>query len=247
MTTKKPYFKLLLLSILLGNFFCVFGQSTDEKKLYTWYDKQIGTENESLNNGAVHLNYDKTVHQENRYFEDTKEYQKGEVTYQGQRYYDTYILYDIFRDEIVFNPNRKSSHLNFEIQKEEVSQFEINKTRFVNMSLMVSFPKKFKNGFYEEALVRNDFSLYIKHYKIRKTILETDGTYFSYAPENEYILQIKNNFYPVNSKSEIIKLFPQLKKNINDFYELNGFTEKENKIKFMKTLMNTIHELLQKN
>lgn len=244
MKNRKSLCYALFLILILGNFTSVFGQNNDDKSLYNWFDNALGKENSEVNNGAIHLNYDKTLNNESRYFGDTNVFANGSVNYENQDYFDVNLKYDILNDDLVFNPKSiESNYIGINLNKEKIKSFSINKKNFVNLSTP-TLPPDISKGFYEESVVGKSFTFYIKHYKTRSESIKDYGVFAKYTYKTEFILFFKNKFERINSKKSIVNQFPEYKKKINDFYTMNDYLEKENRIKFMENLMIYINNLL---
>jgi hypothetical protein len=222
----------------------VFAQSNNNESIYNWFDKTIGKETLGVNNGVIHTNYDRTLNGQNRYF-DSNKFIIGNVNYDAQDYFNVNLKYDIYNDELVLKPHGESDYININLTKEKVKTFTIYNTKFINLNL--ELPQGFSKGYYEENLTSKSFIFYIKHYKEKKELLKERGAFIEYFYKNEFILFSENKFNKINSKSEILKLFPNHKNEISNFHKTYRDLKKENELKFMKNLMTYINNLLQNN
>ena len=83
--------------------------------------------------------------------------------------------------------------------------------------------------------------LYIKYYKEKKKNNKEEVDLIEFIPKHEFILLKENKFQPINDKKEILAVFPNSKRKINDFYLLYRNLKKENTPLFMKNLLKYIN------
>ena len=241
---KRPIRALLVILCFFGKFSVLFAQKNDNESLYNWFDKTIGKENLSINNGTIHTNYDRTLNGQHRYF-NSNQFTIGNLNYDNQNYFDVNLKYDIYNDELILKPNGESGYINVNLTKDRVKTFKIHNTQFVNLNSQL--PQDFLKGYYEENLVGKSFVFYIKHYKDKTEILKEHGAYYEYYDKTEFIAFVGNKFEKINSKNEIVKLFPSYKNEINEFYTMYRNLKKEKESKFMENIMTYINNLLQRN
>ncbi|MBP4139108.1 hypothetical protein [Flavobacterium geliluteum] len=241
----KTFQKKLHFIILFGLFLSIssiYSQTSNEVATYNWFDKNLGIESMDFKNGSAHLNFDQTDNNENRYY-FSDDFKTGSLTYNGQNYFDLYLKYDIYADELVVRPYNESNTTKINIVKENVSSFKIGNEKFVNLKEVNL--QLFKGGYYEEIATGNTTILYIKHYKEKKKILKENVTLLQFVPQYEFVLLKDNKFISINDKKEIVQLYPNQKRKINDFYFLNKDLRKENPSLFMKNIMKYINNLNQ--
>lgn len=231
----------LILLCSFSNFNILFAQKKDNELVYNWFDKTIGKENLAVNNGKLEINYDRTLNNQNRYL-TSNNYTIGSLNYDNQDYFNVNLKYDIFKDELILRPDGESDYISINLIKERIKNFKIYDRNFINLDNIL--PSNFLGGYYEENLLGKSFVFYVKHYKQNRELVNDNGVFVEYFYENKYIIFYKNKFNTINNKSEIVKLFPNQKTNINDFYNLNKYLKKENQLKFMENLMKYINKLI---
>jgi len=232
---KKHYF--IILFGLLLNILNINSQNNKEISTYNWFDKNSGKEALDFNNGTGHLNFDKTIDNENRYY-ITDEFKTGSISYNDQNYFSLDLKYDIFKDELVFRPYIETTHIQINLLKEKVDFFKIGNQKFVNLKLL---PHSLKTGYYEETVTGNNSILYIKYYKEKRDIIKDDHFLISYKQNSDFLLLKDNTFILINDKKEIIKLYPEQKRKIQNFFSTNKDLKKDNPGLFMKNLMKYIN------
>lgn len=232
----------LALLIISCNGFKIYSQNNSETSLYNWFDNVIGKENLVINNGTRHTNYDRTLNNKDRYY-NTDLLTTGSINYDNQDYFEITLKYDIYKDELILKYYGESDYTEINLIKDKVGSFKINDENFINLNINNQLPSNSRGGYYEQNLVAKNFTFYIKHYKEKKEILKSNGVFIEYFYQNEFMLFIDNKFNIINTKKEILNLFPDYKSKINDYYLMNRNLKKENETKFMKNLMRYINSL----
>ncbi|WP_264532080.1 hypothetical protein [Flavobacterium sp. N502540] len=228
----------IFLLILFLNAYIICGQTNNEILVYNWFDKNLGVESLEFENGPAHLNFDKTVNNENRYY-ISEDFRKGSMQYNNQNYSDLLLNYDTYTDELVIKPYGELNTTKINLFTENISSFKIGNDKFVHLDVPNS--TTFRKGYYEEVPVGNNIILYIKHSKEKKKSNKAEVDLIGYTNRKEFILLKQNNFYPVNDKKEIISLFQENKRKINDFYLMYRNLRKEDAALFMKNLLKYIN------
>ena len=233
--------------ILSYSLFFSFFQSqaqSEEIQLAKTYDSIAGTQGLNISNGLLHSNPYPVQNGKYRYFNADK-FQKGTVIYNDQHYYDVDIKYDLYNDIIVFKPTGQTESVGIELNPQNVNAFFINGKRFVNLNKVVSPLFTFIKGYYEENISGKNFTFYIKRHKDRREIANGTRIYNEFENNDEYYIYRDNIFHKIASKSDVIALFPDLKKKINDIYSMNKSIQKEDKTQFFEELMLKINNLLE--
>lgn len=232
---KKNYFILLFgLLIYSQNNYC---QSDNEVQTYNWFDNKPGKESLEFRTGVGHLNFDHTIDDQHRYY-NTNEFKNGSIVYNGQNYYNIDLKYDIFADVLVAKPYPETPRIQINLVKEKMNSFKIENEKFVNLTQINS---TFRGGYYEETIIKNDCILYIKYLKEQKVVVKDNFLLTGYTPHCEFLLLKDDKFVSINTKSEILELYPKQKRKINDFYFMNKDLKKQNPGLFMKNLMKYIN------
>ncbi len=237
---KKSAF--LILFGLFLNIYSIHSQTNNDVNVYNWFDNTVGKNNLDLNNGVPHINPYRSIGDNHLYL--INKYENGKIDYDGQKYFEVKLKYDIFRDILVLNPYGESENIGINLNQSKVEAFSILDKNFVKIDKKVQTVPEFTYGYYEESKVAETFTLYIKHHKdIQKTVSE-NGISYSFKENNLFFIDLKNNIYSIRGKSDIIKLFPDQKKQINGFYLMNRELQKSDLNQFMKNLMKYISNSL---
>jgi hypothetical protein len=235
--SQKKIISLAIFGLLL-NIYPIHSQSVKEIETYNWFDKNVGIESLDIKNGAAHLNFDKTLDNQNRYY-GSDDFKKGNVNYNNQNYFDLFFKYDIYDDELVLRPYNESNNTKINLIKENINYFTLGNEKFVNLKELNK--TTFKGGYYEEVVINNNIILYIKYHKEKKKNIKDESNVIEYLPRFEFILLKENKLNLINEKKEIVALFPASKTKINDFYLMNKNLRRENTALFMKNLMKYIN------
>ncbi len=216
-------------------------QINNDQSIYNWFDTKVGKENLDLNNGTPHLNPYKTVGDNNMYYISDK-FSKGDVRYDNQTYYDVNLKYDIFKDELILNPFGESENIAIVLIQQKIESFTINDTKFVKIEKKENNLPEFSTGYYEEKKLATDFIFYIKYHKDIQKGINDNGVFYSFKENDSFFIDLKNKTYQIKSKNDIIRLFPEQKKQINAFYFMNTEIQKSDLNEFMKKLMKYIND-----
>ncbi|QOG02756.1 hypothetical protein [Flavobacterium sp. MDT1-60] len=227
----------LVLFGLFLNIYSTQSQTNDDIIVYNWFDKNLGLESLDFKNGLAHLNFDKTATNQNRYLTD--EFRKGSISYNEQIYFDLFLKYDIHSDELVLRPYDEANTTKINLIKDNIKSFSIGNEKFTNLKELN--PTVLKGGYYEEVLIGKNITLYIKYYKEKKKSSKDEINLIDYVPKYEFVLFKENRYNLISEKKEIITLFPDSKRKINDFYLMNRDLRKENPPLFMKNLIKYIN------
>lgn len=177
------------------------------------------------------------------YYVDDK-FEKGWLGYEGQVYYDTDLKYDIYRDILILNPHGASDLIGISLIKEKVEAFSIYNRKFVKLNKDQFTLDNFSSGYYEIAEISDNFVFYTKHNKLMQKKVKEDGIFYQFKQASTYYLLYKKTLYKIDSKSEILKIFPDQKKQINEFYLMNRDIKKADPNQFMANLMKYINNSL---
>lgn len=238
---KKKSILLFFFGLFL-NTYIIRSQTNHEVSVLKWFDKNVSQKTLPISNGKLHLNFDRTFGTVHRYY-NSKDLTKGSLGYDYQEYYDVPLKYDIFKDEIILTSDGESDLIELVLTKEKTQYFEINGRKFVNLNNENLLTVSSRGGYYEENLIGKNFTFYIKHFKRAVEVKKDTDIFVYYNYKNEFLLFIKEKYIIINAKSQLVKLFPNDKKKINDFYLSNRKLKKENEAKFMENLMRYINNI----
>ena len=218
---------ILLLSITLYS---------QEKGAVKQNDSLIENSSLPLNNGIIYHNkYKNTLKNTNQFFEN--KYRKGTICYNNQTYFDVNLKYNVFEDLVFYKPNAKIG-LEANLITKQVDYFIYANKKFKQLNYIDIVEK---NGFFEEIEINNNITLYIKYKKVCKEDLSLGNIAYTFYDSKLYYILYNNQLLEISSKSSIISIFPNLKKEINTFYKENSKIKDSNIQQFYQNLLKTIN------
>jgi len=217
-------------------------QSVDENAALLWFDQKIGKENAGVFNGGVYINTYRLNNDTHPYFHENN-FSQGWVEYDAQRWSAVQLKYDTHRNELILQSEGNYSYMAISLSSEKTSAFSIYDRNFVNLKLRHNNLPEFINSvYYEEVSIVPNVMLYASHHKSSREKIQDGRVYDTFSVKNTYALLKNGEFYPVNSKREIVLLFPDRKRVINDFYQLHRKKAKTNPQEFLIELLRFIHK-----
>ncbi|WP_051369534.1 hypothetical protein [Flavobacterium cauense] len=246
MKTKHTslYSKLLLTSLLIIAISTAQAQSSEEV-LTKHFDQTLGIENLDINNGTVHTNEFRILNNKHRYY-PSDNFEIGKVNYNNQQYYDISLKYDIYKDILVYKP-KNSDIISINLIQDRVSSFMINNKKFIYIDNLFFPLSPIKTGYYEESISGKNFIFYIKHHRDKREVLKGASVYNEFDDNYEYLIKKDDAFIKINSKKDIIKLFPEQKRKINDFYSANGKLKNNEETVFYEKLLTYLSNAIENN
>ncbi|WDF63917.1 hypothetical protein [Flavobacterium sp. KACC 22763] len=213
-----------------------FSQTNEKKEVSNYFDKIVDGEILNINNGKIHIDPYNLKNSHNYY--SNKNFVKGSVFYDNQLYENILIKYDIYKDQLVKSFENMST-FGITLINEKTDYFIIGDKRFINIDNKYKYPKAI-TGFFEEKYLGKNISLYIKHTKTAKETISETALYTEFKEYTNYQLLYNSKFASVNTRKEILEIFPLLKKEIKDFYKKNKILEETNPYQFKADLIKFI-------
>lgn len=218
----------------------ITAQSNNTSILYKQLDDLHQLQNQEIINGVEYRETYRTINEKHSFLKG-RDFYPATLVYDNQFYPDTPIRYDIFRDIIVANIKSSSGQVYvMELISDLVTQFTLDGQKFVNFTFA---DDPFDKGLYE-VLAETKCAYLLKKRRFRP--LEKRDRSFLYYEFEELSTQriIKfSNFSVEASKKDIIKKFPDHKKNIKSFYRSKRSLRKSNKDKFYQEMMIMLSEI----
>jgi len=185
--------------------------------IVTQLDQGIG-QGASFYNGYVYTYHDSFI-QNNAYLNDAGSWENGTVNYDGQTFNNLPMMYDLFTDELVIQPQMSAYPIR--LVKDKVMSFELLRRKFINIG---SDAYGIKSGYYEH-LYDGKSTVINKLEKIIKASNSGNGTYKYFTPVNDYqqyYIKKGDKYYPVSSEASVLDLFKDRKKELKQFIKTNG-------------------------
>ncbi|MGB3774546.1 MAG: hypothetical protein WA951_04760 [Leeuwenhoekiella sp.] len=200
----------------------------------SFLDEELGKESLAVFNGIRFYDLLKSNKEDFRYFESYKPF-KATITYNGQSYPNIPARYDLINDHLVVYSEGKLSFFQTQIANSKVDAFLLDNLSFVRLDLSIKYAKE-KNAFYELAYDGKNLDLFIAWSKAEKLKTNIQNPYYTFKLSQEYFFLLNEEYFQIKSKNDIIKLFPERKKEIREFYKAYKDIERKNHKQFMQKL-----------
>ncbi|WP_420322723.1 hypothetical protein [Flagellimonas sp.] len=229
--------------LVLGGIFLSFGQDQDQIAYYNSFDENVGIENTGLYQGVIYTDKYRTINEKTQFFQ-TREFQPGSVCYDGQCYYDLDLRYDVYEDEVLIRLVNRVGGGTLKLVKDYVESFQIDGHDFIKI-LPKDAPALNVYGFYEVVHESASFSLFTKYTKKSFDRKDRKSIYYEFLDgQSENVLLYNGAYHIIKSKKEIVELFPNLKREIDRFYNVARALRKSDPDGFRISLMKRIEILL---
>lgn len=210
----------------------VEGHAKAEKNIETYFNKAIGSQSR-LFNGFSYVGYRSNI-DGSPYFLEENLFRNGTVFYDGFKYENVPLLYDVYKDMLI-SKNYESS-LQFSLISDRVSSFTIldHHHVYINTSKdSINIP--FKSGFLEllhdgkaQVLVKRSSSLQ-----------QTSGTsdlrkYF--LSRTQFFVKKDGNYFKITNESSFLKLFKDHKAEMKRLLKTNAVKFRKEPTKAMVLL-----------
>ena len=210
----------------------VEGQSKAEKNIEIYFNKAVGSQSR-LFNGFSYVGYRSNI-DGSPYFLEQNLFRNGTVVYDGFKYENVPLLYDIYKDFLVSN-NYESS-LQFSLISDRVSSFTILDRHhiYINTSKdSVNIP--FSSGFLE-LLHDGKTQVLIKR---TASLQQTSGTadlrkYF--LSRTQFFVKKDGNYFKITNESSFLKLFKDHKGEMKRLLKTNAVKFRKEPTKAMVLL-----------
>lgn len=235
----------ITLIILLSIPSFLISQNVQEKTgLYTWFDQIIGVDNTSLYNGTEHKEKYRFLNENSNYFNSSK-FLTGNIIYDGELFYDVKLKYDAYQQEVIVRlQNRNLGSSVLKLFNSKIDEFSIMDSKFKKIEDKTNGTIEM-SGFYEISFQNHNLIFYKKHQKVKREIFFENKIYPEFIDaKTKNILWYKNKYYLIDSKKDLVNIFPQLKKNISNFYRINKSIQKTTPDVFILEILKEISTLI---
>ncbi len=184
----------------------------------SWFDNQIGLELTPLVLGTYKKIY---VSRNTHPFYNDRFAIKGALRFRDQTFYGVDMMYHTHEDYLVIvHPTmRELQSQPICLEKASIDWFEIEGSYFRNY-----FNQDERNGFYEILVENDELSFVSKRVKTKEANTSTMTVEFSI--HDRYYLFFEGGTFEVKRKGNFIKVFPQYKKEIKTYVQINRLVVK---------------------
>tara|TARA_R110002051_G_scaffold167497_1_gene238149 strand:+ start:1909 stop:2649 length:741 start_codon:yes stop_codon:yes gene_type:complete len=240
MKTKTIVFTLLLTMICFKS---AVGQEAQKKpEFYNWFDNQVNRFNTGLFNGLEYIEQYRTINERHKFFKSS-EFQTGSLVYDGQFYDKVPLKYDLYVDELLFNVGYNYPYPTLILFTSKIKSFTLGESKFIQINNREAEHQM--TGFYELLMVREPITLLKKNKKKRFKRIKGTTVYFEFDYENSYIINYQGNYFKVNSKKDIIRIWPDKKEFINQYF--NPALKKSNEDNFWNGFLSKLSDTFNTN
>lgn len=234
---------MLFFALFLSLFFTnslIFAQTISDSLFVT------SVANRTANRYLNRLESEKTIFNGKEYHPDNKlddnghtlfikdQFVQGSITYDGNKYEDVYIKYDLVKNQLVL--------LNYDgiggiiLMSNHVDSFFLNDHTFINLKPKKTTGKQIEPGYYD-LLYNGSIKLFAKR---KKKIAEVINQYkvLRMVEEQETYFLFKNDeYFPLKGKRSLLKSLNSTNLNTQKYINLKGLNFRKNKENAMIELL----------
>jgi hypothetical protein len=233
--------KKILSTVLIVTSFLGFGQSYKEN-IYNWFDNNVGIENTNISQGVIYEEKYQPLEDRHSYFK-SNQYVKGSILYKGEYFFNIKMKYDLFDQELIVLFERENKNrIAIQLFKRSIDEFYLHNTHFIKLKIDDT------SGFYEEGFKSSLLRFYIRNQKTKKEIQYRGKLINVYRESNfQYIIYYNNVYNEINSRKNIVNIFPEQKQFINSFFKDNRSLRKKDYSLFLINLTSSLDNNMVKN
>ncbi|MDL2277680.1 hypothetical protein LJC57_03715 [Parabacteroides sp. OttesenSCG-928-G07] len=219
--------KKLILFFLLISYGHIFAQQLSTaspegtKNLIQHYFTAVA-EYSALYNGKMETPYD--MRMKNHPYFLTTDYVKGDIVYNGAYYTDVSLRYDQYRDQLVARTPDQS--YNVVLESPKVSEANLNGYPIVSTQELSW--QNMPSGNYYIFLYTGEYTVFYKPTLLVVSSTSNRLVEQSFKITNRYYVTIDGVCHPVKNKSGFLKLFPDKRKELNQFAKQERLDFKNN-------------------
>lgn len=178
-------------------------------------------ENQVLYRGRIWRNLYRKI-EGNQYF-ISEEFLPGAVSIEGTTFDGLYLKYDIFNDEILTTSN---ADIIIQLNKEMVDSFRIDYFNSIHHFAQIRKDSTSVITGYVDILYHGKISLIVKYMK-KINPVSAFKEYDNFFQVHKIYIEQNELMLPVNSKKDIMKLFPEDKQKIKEYLRSNRLKVKK--------------------
>ncbi|WP_435353555.1 hypothetical protein [Emticicia sp. SJ17W-69] len=190
------------------------------------YHLSLGDQS-GLYNGSQYVGYSFTFKEGGQpYF--YKDYTKGSIIYDQVLYYNIDLLYDEVADVLIL----KDGVRYIQLINNKISRFTIGSNAFVQLAKEPT--NMIKSGFYHILYEGSINSVFKRETKTINEVLNSfEGIQRFIKTEQYYTIKNNNQYYLVNRKKDVLAIFKDHKKEIQQYIKSNKLNFKKERTNFL--------------
>ena len=209
---------------------------------YPWALYKAATiDAQNLYNGRLYYIYDSR--DEEFQFFDSRKLVKGTVYYDGQRYENIPMMYDIVRDELIIT--HANGYENILLQSPKIKYFSLHDHHFKRFESGREINADMKTGFYDEVYTGKTRTLVRRTKQRQEKIVEKKVT-AQFSPKNFYYVFKDDRYYQVHSRKSFFALFPEQKRELRKELREKNIRFRKNREAAIVTMVARYDELTKR-
>jgi hypothetical protein len=218
---RKTVFFIVFLSATC----CVYAQQTysdssaSAELVKQMYAVQRGKEL-PLYNGIQYSPYNVTI--EGIPFFRTTEWQKGSVLYEGIRYDNISMKYELVRDQLIITPD-ETGGMQIALFSPRVKEFSFSGDKFVRLDNVPSLDR----GFYQQ-LAGGKVTAFARKTRLIDEKAEITGMYRKFVDKTRYYILKNDKYYLIKNKSDLLSVLKEHKDGIQQLLATKDLNYRRN-------------------
>ncbi|MEZ4900343.1 MAG: hypothetical protein R2822_00490 [Spirosomataceae bacterium] len=147
-------------------------------------------------------------------FFQTEEWAKGVIEYDGQRFEEVPMLYDIFKDQVVIQYKGHPGLI--QLQSERVRAFSYIDHHFIRIESDRTAGVNLSTGFYD-ILYDGKTQVLARRTKLRQEQIEGDKVKVSFSSKDVFYIKKEGKYYSANTKNGVLSVFEDQKKALKKY------------------------------
>ncbi|MFC6998368.1 hypothetical protein [Rufibacter roseus] len=174
---------------------------------------QLSPTKKKLYNGYEYLGFKFDVKRGHPFFKSST-WSVGEVQFDGIKYSNIKLLYDLVQDELVIEHLNRTSSL--ALTKAKVDSFQLLGHTFIYLEPTYATPTGFQSGFYDLLFSKNEIKVLGRYMKTVDGIIPEDKSVAYFPERNRFYIQKGEQIFLIKNKRDVLKVFPDKKKEVNE-------------------------------
>ncbi len=154
----------------------------------------------------------------------------GNLTYDGQYYWNIEMLYNIHRDILVIvHYDEDGFYTELKPQQQKITRFQILDQTFIRINPDTLESKTIREGYYQ-MLYEGDSKVLLKHQKTIETKESASSRRDYFKDKTRLFVNVNSNYYQIRGKRSLLKALVSKEKDIKSFIRLNKLKFADNPV-----------------
>jgi len=242
-SSENLFYLVLTLCVLFTPGF-IFGQESEDKQTYVWFDSLIDRTNSGIFSGLEYIEQYRMLNERHKYFMSPN-FINGSVIFDSEPYYNLDLKYDVFEDQLILRHSDNPNFPTILLDKDKVSSFNIEGHEFQNLRFELK-KGNFENGFFEVLSGSGPIVLYKKNYKriLKKT--NDHIRYYEFKSKDSYFFKHQGLYYDLRGLYSLSAIFPEYRTELKEIDNHMKELKKDNTDAYLKSLIEELSLLIAK-